>query len=85
MITEPDAAGLGAIAGFASVPRIQIVTIEQAMALPDRAVRQAARYNETFRKAARETDGTRQKALDLQGAHSWRTIPTQEVRHESTP
>ena len=64
MTTEAAGAGLCAIAGFASVPRIQIVTIEQAMALRDRAVRLPARVD-GFKRAAREEDGTRQKALDL--------------------
>ena len=64
MITEAAGAGLCEIAGFAAVPRLQIVTIGQAMALRDRAVRLPARLD-GFRRAAREEDGTRQKALDL--------------------
>ena len=64
MITEAAGAGLCDIAGFASVPRIQIVTIEQAMALCDRAVRLPARLD-GFKKAAREEDWTRQGRMDL--------------------
>ena len=64
MVTEAAGAGLCDVAGFGAVPRIQIVTIEQAMALRDRAVRLPARID-SFRKAAREEDGTRQQVLDL--------------------
>ena len=64
MITEAAGAGLCQIDGFASVPRLQIVTIEEAMALRDRAVRLPARV-ETLKRAAREEDGSRQKAMDL--------------------
>ena len=64
MTTEAAGAGLCAIAGFASVPRIQIVTIAAAMHLRDRAVRLPARLD-SYKRAAREEDGTRQKALDL--------------------
>ena len=66
MVTEAAGAGLCEIAGFAAVPRIQIVMIGQAMALRDRAARLLAR-SDRFKKAALETDGTRQKALDLLG------------------
>ena len=65
MITEAAGAGLCEVAGFAPVPRIQIVTIEQAMALRDRAVRLPARRDDGFKKAAREVDTTRQQALDF--------------------
>ena len=64
MITEAAGAGLCEIAGFAAVPCIQIVTIGQAMALRDRAVRLPARLD-MFKKAAREADGTRQGRMDL--------------------
>jgi site-specific DNA-methyltransferase (adenine-specific) len=64
MITEAAGAGLCEIAGFAAVPRIQIVTIEQAMALRDRAVRLPARVD-GFKRATREEDGTRQGRMDL--------------------
>jgi hypothetical protein len=39
MIAEAAAAGQFEVEGFAPVPRIQIVTVEEAMALRDRAVR----------------------------------------------
>jgi hypothetical protein len=73
-LTEPsapmkvEAAGAGQIdsgAGLGSVPRIQIVTIADAMALRDRAVRLPALRQDTFKKAAREEDKTRQSALDV--------------------
>jgi hypothetical protein len=73
-LTEPsapmkvEAAGAGQIdsgAGLGSVPRIQIVTIADAMALRDRAVRLPALRQDSFKKAAREEDKTRQSALDL--------------------
>jgi hypothetical protein len=47
------------------IPRIQIVTIEQAMALRDRAVRLPAAGDGGFKRATKEEDATRQKALDL--------------------
>lgn len=47
------------------VPKIQIVTIAQAMALRDRAVQLPLRRSDTFKRAAREQDPTRQRALDL--------------------
>jgi len=67
MAREAAGAGLYALPGFeaVTVPRIQIVTIEQAMALRDRAVRFPARGDGGFKKAAKEEDGTRQSKLDL--------------------
>lgn len=65
MITEAASAGLHEEPGFAPVPRLQIVTIEQAMALRERAVHLPARREDTFKHAAREEDTTRQSALDL--------------------
>jgi len=51
--------------GFnAPVPRIQIVSIEQAMALRDRAVRLPL-ARDSFKRAAREVDPARQGALDF--------------------
>ena len=47
------------------VPRIQIVTIEQAMALRDRAVQRPLRRADTFKRAAREEAPNRQSTLDL--------------------
>ena len=65
MVTEAAGAGQFELPGFAPVPRIQIVTIEQAMALRDRAVRLPARRDDGFKKAAREEDTRAQGALDL--------------------
>jgi len=66
MVTEAAGAGLYEVPGLAgSVPRIQIVTIEAALELRDRAVRLPALRQDTYRKAARETDRGAQGALDL--------------------
>ena len=64
MVTEAAGAGLCQIAGFASVPRIQIVTIQEAMQLRDRAVRLPAR-TASFKPAARDEVTGRQESLDL--------------------
>jgi site-specific DNA-methyltransferase (adenine-specific) len=53
------------VEGFAPVPRIQIVTIEEALELRDRAVRLPARRDDTFRRAAREEDRGARGSLDL--------------------
>ena len=66
MITEAAGAGLYEVPGYAgSVPRIQIVTIEQAMALRDRAVKLPALRQGSFKRAARKEDTTSQGRLDL--------------------
>ena len=65
MISEAASAGLHEEPGFAPVPRLQIVTVEQAMQLRDRAVQLPARRDDTFKRAAREEDTRRQGALDL--------------------
>ena len=72
-LTEPtqpmkaEAAGAGqfTLDGFEPVPRIQIVTIEEAINLRDRALRLPARRDDTFKKAAREADTKAQGKLDL--------------------
>jgi site-specific DNA-methyltransferase (adenine-specific) len=64
MVTEAAGAGLCQIAGFASVPRIQIVTIQEAMQLRDRAVRLPSR-TASFKPTARDEVTGRQKSLDL--------------------
>ncbi len=51
--------------GFEPVPRIQIVTIEEALQLRDRAVRLPARRDDAFKKAAREEDRGAQGRLDI--------------------
>ena len=65
MVTEAAAAGQCEIEGFAPVPRIQIVTIEQALELRDRAVKLPLRRSDTFKKAAREKDSRAQGSFDL--------------------
>jgi site-specific DNA-methyltransferase (adenine-specific) len=65
MIAEAASAGLHEEPGFAPVPRLQIVTVEQAMALRERAVQLPARRDDAFKRAAREEDNSRQTALDL--------------------
>lgn len=65
MVTEAAGAGQFEIEGFEPVPRIQIVTIEQAMELRDRALRLPARRDDTFKKAAVERDEKAQGKLDL--------------------
>ena len=65
MITEAAGAGQFDLPGFAPVPRIQIVTIAQAMELRDRAVKLPARRDDGFKRAAREEDTKSQGRLDL--------------------
>lgn len=65
MITEAAGAGQFALEGWSAVPRIQIVTVEEAMALRDRAVKLPARRDDAFKRAAREVDKGAQGALDL--------------------
>lgn len=65
MLAEAAGAGQYELPGFAPVPRLQIVTIEQALALRDRAVRLPARRDDGFKKAALETDSTAQGRLNL--------------------
>jgi site-specific DNA-methyltransferase (adenine-specific) len=65
MVAEAASAGLHEEPGFAPVPRLQIVTIEQAMQLRERAVQLPARRDDAFRRAAREDAPNRQGALDL--------------------
>jgi len=65
MVVEAAGAGQFELPGFAPVPRIQIVTIAQAMALRDRAVRLPARRDDGFRRAAKEVDRGAQGALEF--------------------
>jgi site-specific DNA-methyltransferase (adenine-specific) len=66
MLAEAAGAGQYAPEGIENpVPRIQIVTIEAAMKLRDRAVQLPLRRSDVFRKAAREEDRSAQGALDL--------------------
>ena len=65
MVAEAAAAGQYVSDDAAPVPRVQIVTVEQALSLRDRAVQIPLRRSDTFRKAAREEDRGAQGALDL--------------------
>ncbi|ROU02487.1 site-specific DNA-methyltransferase [Histidinibacterium lentulum] len=65
MLAEAAAAGQFEMEGFAPVPRLQVVSVEEALSLRDRAVRLPARRDDAFRKAAREEDRGAQGALDL--------------------
>jgi hypothetical protein len=65
MITKAAGAGQYELPGFAPVPRLQIVTIEQAMQLRDRAVRLPARRDDAFRRAAKEEDPDAQSTFNL--------------------
>ncbi len=65
MISEAAAAGQFEIEGFAPVPRIQVVTIAEALELRDRAVRLPLRRDDAFRKAAREEVVGAQGKFDL--------------------
>jgi site-specific DNA-methyltransferase (adenine-specific) len=65
MIAEAAGAGQYEMAGFAPVPRIQIVTVEKALELRDRAVHLPARGDGGFKRAAVEQDRGAQGALDL--------------------
>jgi len=64
MVSEAAAAGHCTVEGFDPVPRLQIVTVEQALALRDRAVRLPFALPAQTRKAAREKQGG-QGALDI--------------------
>ncbi|MBL4627176.1 MAG: restriction endonuclease [Roseicyclus sp.] len=63
MVAEAAGAGQFEMEGFSPVPRIQIVTVEQAMELRDRALRLPARRDDAFKKAAREEDQKAQGKL----------------------
>ena len=63
MVREAAGAGQYELAGFAPVPKLQIVTIEDALALRDRAPRLPALRNDTFKRASAEVDQTAQGTL----------------------
>ena len=65
MLAEAAGAGQFAEDGFAAVPRVQIVTIEEALRLRDRAVQLPARRDDAFKRAAREEAPDRQGKLEL--------------------
>lgn len=64
MVEEAASAGQVEVDGV-TVPKVQIVTIEEAMRLRDRAVRLPLKRSDTFRAAAREEDASRQGRLEL--------------------
>ena len=65
MTAEAAAAGQFEMEGNAPVPRIQIVTIEEALKLRDRAVQLPLRRSDAFKQAAREHDKSAQGNLEL--------------------
>ncbi|MDP3341079.1 DNA methyltransferase [Frigidibacter sp.] len=65
MLTEAAGAGQYELPGFAPVPRLQIVTVEEAMRLRDRALRLPARRDDAFKRAVVEKDPGAQGRLDL--------------------
>ena len=65
MVAEAAGAGQHEEEGFTPVPRLQIVTIEEALALRDRALRLPARRDDAFRRAAQEPDHGAQGRLDV--------------------
>jgi len=62
MVTEAASAGQFEMDGL-KVPKVQIVTIEQALSLRDRAVQLPLRRDDAFKKAAREQDKRGQGSL----------------------
>ena len=73
MNTEAAGAGHYELDGSAPVPKIQIVTVEEALQLRDRAVRLPARRDDAFKRAGREQDRSAQGSLDTVPA-STRTL-----------
>ncbi len=65
MGAEAAAAGQFELEGFQPVPRIQIVTIEQALKLHDRALKLPMVRSDNFKQAKRETRDKDQGLLDL--------------------
>lgn len=58
-------AGVLRVEGYPAVPRLQIVTVEEALEKKDRAVDAPLRHADTYRAAPREEDGSRQGLLEL--------------------
>ena len=65
MIAEAAAAGQFEMADFAPVPRLQIVTVEEAMHLRDRALKLPMMRGDTFKRAKEEKKAGDQGSLDL--------------------
>jgi len=64
-IEAPTPCGIKACRGFGAVSRIQTVQIVTALELRTCAVNLPALRQDSFKRAAREVDGTAQGALDL--------------------
>ena len=65
MLDWARGAGTLQVEGFDPVPRLQIVTVEEAMADGPRAVNTPLRHGNPYKRAAREADPRAQGALDL--------------------
>ncbi|WP_354537534.1 site-specific DNA-methyltransferase [Roseovarius sp. MBR-6] len=65
MLDWARGAGTFQVEGFDPVPRLQIITVEEAMANGPRAVNTPLRHGSPYKKAAREQDTRAQGALDL--------------------
>ena len=63
MIAEAAAAGYHKEEGFEPVPRLQIVTVEEAMHLKERSVQLPARRDDTRKAAPKEVDRSAQGSL----------------------
>jgi len=62
---KDEEAGTFQVDGFDPVPRLQIITIEDAMEQGPRAVNTPLRHGSPYKRAAREEDTRAQGALDL--------------------
>ena len=65
MLDWARGAGTFHVEGFDPVPRLQIVTVEEAMAHGPRAVNTPLRHGSPYKRAAREADPRAQGAFDL--------------------
>ncbi len=65
MVDWAKGAGTFQVDGFDPVPRLQIITVEEAMEKGPRAVNTPLRHGSPYKRAAREDDTRAQGALDL--------------------
>ena len=65
MVDWANKAGTFDVDGFGTVPRLQIVTIEEALARKEAAVETRIRHSDAFKAAPKEKRDTGQAALDL--------------------
>lgn len=65
MLDWARGAGTFQVEGFDPVPRLQIITVEEAMEKGPRAVNTPLRHGSPYKRAAREEDTRAQGALDL--------------------